>query len=109
MAGEDNQDRTSGSGAPCGETRRSWVQIPPVPHTDGLSLTPIFNHLSICACVARDGVQSRIFCSKTPQVTGFMEETRGPGFVMGQSGLAGSAGFQEENSAQIESQRQTLG
>src|SRR2546425_4080784 len=35
MAGEDNQDRTSGSGAPCGETRRSWVQIPPVPHTDG--------------------------------------------------------------------------
>jgi len=34
MAGEDNQDRTSGSGASCGETRRSWVQIPPVPRKD---------------------------------------------------------------------------
>src|SRR5213594_1704403 len=31
MTGEDNQDRTSGSDACCGETRRSWVQIPPVP------------------------------------------------------------------------------
>jgi hypothetical protein len=30
---EDSQDRTSGSGAFVrGETRRSWVQIPPVPH-----------------------------------------------------------------------------
>jgi len=28
--------------------------------------------------------------------------------VMGQSGLAASAGFQEENSAEIESQRHTL-
>jgi hypothetical protein len=29
---EDNQDRTSGSGThKGGETRRSWVQIPPVP------------------------------------------------------------------------------
>jgi len=47
MTGEDNQDRTSGSGAPCGETRRSWVQIPPVPHHGGLNLTLILDHQTL--------------------------------------------------------------
>ncbi len=32
---EGNQDRTSGSCATDGETRRSWVQIPPVPLPHG--------------------------------------------------------------------------
>ena len=56
MAGsEDSQDRTSGSGAfQCGETRRSWVQIPPVP--------PPYGH----------------FCTVTQLPPFFGSERRGP-------------------------------
>src|SRR5436309_14586863 len=57
---EDSQDRTSGSGAfQCGETRRSWVQIPPVPPPYGhfctvTQLPPFFWFREECARTQSD-------------------------------------------------------